>query len=420
MTTRRRIVEWSKNILIVLLACSAVTLAVMASADDVSGGTTLLGRLSAWLGTGETPDAARADAHVQAAALPVAVSVQSQAGRYSALYDTAALSDAYARFGGLLGQALESAGSAQPSAMSAVREALMQQSVYFAYPGAVPLAALAGWLDATYEGDDRAAWFVLSVRSDAVLLYFGQDDEAFVCKTYLQAERLSRETARSRPDGTAFAFEQAELSSLEPLTLLDLSGAWPVRAISAESAWSDSFVSDTASGLGFNPYGDGYYTDADGTLVFSESGCTLRIGTDGRIRLSNQLPDDPRFAGEGEDLCAQIETARALLAHLTDGRTGEAALYLTDADDDGGIKRLTFEYFVGGIPVELPDGPAAAVTLTGGTVTELSVRVRAYAAGAAAESLLPVRQAAALTKTGRLRVGYADSGDPTPDVGWMD
>ena len=154
MTTRRRIVEWGKNILIVLLACSAVTLAVMASADDVSGGTTLLGRLTSWLSTGETPDTARADAHVQAAALPVAVSVQSQAGRYSALYDAAALSDAYARFGGLLGQALESAGSAQPSAMSAVREALTQQSVYFAYPGAVPLAALAGWLDGM-DPDER-------------------------------------------------------------------------------------------------------------------------------------------------------------------------------------------------------------------------------------------------------------------------
>ncbi len=420
MTTRRRLIEWGKNILIVLLACSAVVLAVMASADDLSGSGTLLGRVKQWIGTGDTAGASGTDAREQAAALPVQVSVQSPAGRYSALYDDAALSDAYARFGGLLGQALESAGSAQRSSMSAVREALTQPSVYFAYPGAVPLTALARWLDASYDGDDQAAWFALSIRSDSVLLYFGGEAGVSVCKTYLQAERLTRELSRSRPDGTVFAFEQTEFSALEPLTLLDPAGVYPVRALTAESAWSDSFVSATASGLGFNPYGDGYYTESDGTLVFSESACTLRLGTDGRIFLTNQSPDDARFAGAGDSLAQQIETARALLSRLTDGRTGEAALYLTKAETDGGLTRLTFEYFVGGIPVDLTDGPAAAVTLSGAVITELSVRVRAYETGAAAGDLLPVHQAAALTKTGRLRVGYADSGDSTPGVGWMD
>lgn len=419
MTTRRRLIEWGKNILIVLLACSAVALAVMASADDLSG-STVFGRVTQWLGAGDAALSSSAAGQTQAAAQPIAVSVQSQAGRYSAMYDASALADAYARFGGLLGQALESAGSAQRSSMSAVREAIAAQSVYFEYPGAVPLAALARWLDASYDGEDQAAWFVLSVRSDAVMLYFGTDDAVSVCKTYLQAERLTRELSRSRPDGTVFAFEQAEFSSLEPLTLLDPSGAYPVRELTAESAWSDSFVSATASGLGFNPYGDGYYTESDGTLVFSESTCTLRIGTDGRIFLMNQSPDDARFAGSGESLPAQIETARGLLSRLTDGRTGEAALYLTSAESDGDLTTLIFGYFVGGIPVELTDGAAAAVTLSGAAITELSVRVRAYETGAAASELLPVHQAAALTKTGRLRVGYADSGDSTPGVGWMD
>ena len=139
-----------------------------------------------------------------------------------------------------------------------------------------------------------------------------------------------------------------------------------------------------------------------------------------RPRAAPATPDDARFAGTDSSLSAQIETARSLLARLTDGRTGEASLYLTSAESDGGLVTLTFEYFVNGIPISLTDGPAAAVTLSGAAITELSVHVRAYETGAAASDLLPVHQAAALTKTGRLRVGYADSGDSTPGVGWMD
>lgn len=417
--TRRRIVEWCKNILIVLLACSAAMLAVMASTDGRSDVSALIARVERWFGADESVGQSSGGARVQAASTPVEISVQSSAGRSSAMYDAQALGEAYERFGGLLGQALESAQSAQECGMSDVQGALAEPSVYFRYPGAVPLAALARWLDAEYTGDASASWFALSIRDGAVCLLFGDGTQVFTAKTYLQAERLSRELERARPDGTVFAFESEALATLEPLTLLDMGAQHPVMALAAASVWSDSFVTETASRLGFNPYGEGYYTESDGTLVFSESGCTLRIGTDGSVRLTNQLTGDARFDASDDSLPAQIEAARALLALVAQDTPGDAVLTLTGVETDGAETRLTFEYYVNGIRVSLTDGPAARATLRGGTVTALTAHLRSYEAQTGESALLPARQAVALVSRGTLRVGYADSGDSTPGVGWV-
>lgn len=414
---RHRLIEWSKTVLIVLLSCSAVLLTVMASADDLPGAS-LLERVTAWLDDSE-PDAASTERTQEAAAMPVEISVRTAAGRNSALYDAAALSELYERFGGLLGQALEAADQARESTLEDACEALSAPGVYFRYPGALPLSVLAGWLDATCAGDAEATWFALRVQEDTVQLCFGTEETVYVSETYLQAERLSRELERYRPDGTLFAFESADYAALDPLTLLDPDTQHPVAQITAASVWGDLFVTGTASGMGFNPYGEGYYTEPDGTVVFGESGRSLRIGTDGGITLTNQLTDDARFAASDSALPAQIEAARRLLASLTQGNTGEAALYLTQIERDGTRIRLNFEYYLAGVRVYLTDGTAAEVVVDGDTVTELRVRVRSYASQGETATLLPTRQAAALADGGRLCVGYVDTGDSTPDVGWM-
>lgn len=416
----RRVVEWVKTLLIVLLTCSALVLAVMANADDLSSDLTTT-RWFSGLFDRSTGDLTTGTAfYAQTAAWPTTISLESDAGRTSLRYDTQQLLSAYERFGGLLGQALEMAGDAEPCDMAAVETALTQPSVYFAYPGAVPLSALAQWLEAEYAGDGAASWFVLSIAEDAVTLYFGTDAQANVSRTYLQTERLARELENFRPDGTVFAFEQAELAALDPLTVVDLQDSAAIYQTAAASAWDDSFVAETASQLGFNPYGDGYYTESDGTVVFSESGCTLRISPNGTVALTNQERGSSRFSAAESSAAAQIEAVRALLDTLTDGRLGEAELFLTEYTEEEGTTTISFSYYINGIPIRLTDGAAATATLDGTTLTALTVRVRNYETLSRTVTLLPVRQAYALAPTGaNLHIGYADTGDGELTAGWM-
>ncbi len=416
MTKKHRAVEWGKTILIVLLSCSALVLAVMASVGGTAGGAELWADVASLFGVGAGESAGESAARAQAAARPVQISLSAGAGRASAMYDDERLATAYERFGGALGQALEDAGGAQESTMSAVQAALSRPSVYFAYPCAVPLTALAEWLEAAYSGDAAASWFVLSVRDESVQLYFGDETRAFVCKTYLQSDKLERELESVRPDGTVFAFEQTEFAQLAPLTLLDPSGQYPVSQAEAASAWNESFASSVASQLGFNPYGDGYYTEPDGTVVFSEGGRTLRIGVDGSVALVDAAGG---FKAADSTLVMQIEAARVQLGSLTEGRIGEASLYLTGVEAVDGTVMLSFDYYLDGIPICLSDGAAATVRFDGAAMTEFSVRVRAYSALPSVCALLPARQAQALAESSRLAIGYADTGDGSLAAGWM-
>ncbi len=417
--TRRRVAEWIKAALIVLLSCSAVVLFVMAAASGAL--TTIPGVefLSDLFGGAAGETGAQQRLAAQAAARPVQISVCTDAGRASAMYDEAQLAAFYEQFGGALGQALEVAGTARTSTMNAVEQALGRPSVYFAYPGIVPLSALAEWLEAEYQGEGEAAWFVLSVRDDAVFLYFGDDANVWFCKTYLQPEQLTREMDALRPDGTAFAFESETLSGLAPLALYDLTGQYPIYSAEAASVYSEDFVSEIASRMGFNPYGDGYYTEADGTVVFSESDCTLRIALDGTVTLSNRGRADERFAADGDSIAARIEAARALLSELADGFLGEQSLYLTACAQSGETLTLSFGYYLNGIAVTLGDEPAATVVLDGTQIESCTVRLRSYTVNAQICSLLPARLAQALTDGGWLEIGYADTGDGALTAGWL-
>lgn len=414
---RSVIKEAVKSILIVLLMCSALVLSVMAASDGFfPGWRTITELFRSNSGTQLQEQALR----VQAAAGPVQFSVRTSAGRASSMYDEQLLDAAYEQFGGLLGQALETVEAVQQSSLQQVQEALLQPSVYFAYPGSVPLAALAQWLEAEHSGTDMASWFVLSIQTDTVQLYYGTDDTVRMGSTYLPIDRLQQEIERFRPDGSMFAFEQEELSSLAPLTLID-GGSHPIYQANAFSAYDETFVSSTASMLGFNPYGDGFYTQADGTVVFSDMGVSLHIESDGTVNITNQNTENSRFRAADVSVTAAIEASRALLAELTDGHIGDAELYLTEcsAAEDRSI-RLRYCYYLNGTPVYLPSGAAAEVSLRDGTIDSAYVRVREYRMLNETLVLLPVRQAQALAgEDGRLEIAYADTGDGVMTAGWV-
>ncbi len=412
----RRVVEWIKSILIVLLLGSAVLLAVMAVNNGMLPDLSSAGLLEKTAGITAQSQTVRS----QTAAKPVQISIRSENGRASALCDAAVLDSVYERFGGSFGQALETDEAAVPCDMAAVQQALSVPSIYFSYPGDVPLSALAQWLDAEHAGVEIASWLALSIDGDTVWLYYGTDEQASVCRTYLQADRLLTELTSFRPDGSVFAFESEVLSALAPLTLLNPDNAADIYAVQAANAYSEDTATHAASLLGFNPYGDGYYTEADGTVVFSEVGCTLRIGTDGTISVVNQNSDNAQLRAADESLTAAIEAARALVSELTRPYLGSAVLYLSELIQADGVVTVCFDYYLNGIRIFRQEDHAAQITISGTQITQASVRVRTYTLLTETCTLLPAMQAQALSgEGGRLRIAYADTGAANLSAGWI-
>ena len=94
---------------------------------------------------------------------------------------------------------------------------------------------------------------------------------------------------------------------------------------------------------------------------------------------------------------------------------GDARLYLLEWQQSETATFLTFGYQSGGVPIRFADGSAAAeVTLSGNTISALSLRPRQYSAASSASPLLPLRQAMSIA--GRTEGPSFPSAMPIPDV----
>ena len=420
---RRRLIELGKDIIIALLTLAILVLLLLALPVKTLTGTP-------WLAAAVKPFAGlfgmneaeltyvETAVPAPSAALPLAISVQNETGRCSAVYDAAALESMYEPLGALLAQALDSAAEPQQTSHAKVCDALRAPSAAFAYSSELTADVLAAWLNASCAESGPARWFILSLDGDTVRLYLvGQT--ALVCDTALSAETLLAALEGYTPDGSRFAFEAAGgFARVEALSLVP-SSLPAVYAAGAENPCDARFTANLAAELGFNPYGDASYTDTQGNTTWSETDCTLRVSAAGEVTLKTASDAPARFAAEDGSLLAQLEAARALLARITDGATGEAQLYLSgyEKTDDGVVCR--FDYILGGIVVQQSAGPAAAVRFTGSEITGLRVQLRSYTRTAEKLSLLPAAQAAAIIPAGTvLALSYADTAAQPLQAGW--
>ena len=227
---RRKWLERAKSLLIAVLALTVLALTVLAlpakTVTDTPWLAALVRPFASVMGLtqGELTATPMADAaSVTGAAQPVAVSVRNPAGRTSFQFDTAALDTAFEQFGAALGQALEGAQEPQRTTALRIQTALGKTSVAFRYPGEISPALAASWLQVETALDEsvRAQWLILANEDAAVNLYL-VGEELFVCQTQLDGDALEQLLQSCTPDGSFFAFEdaQARFSSVEPLSLL--------------------------------------------------------------------------------------------------------------------------------------------------------------------------------------------------------
>ena len=113
----------------------------------------------------------------------------------------------------------------------------------------------------------------------------------------------------------------------------------------------------------------------------------------------------------------------AVMLLIVQGLTGEASLYLQSVSQSGDSTQLRFGYQLAGTPIRFSDGGSAAeITLSGTSITRLTLRFRQYSTTNEQSLLLPLRQTLAIAADHpgvELSVGYADGGGDTVSASWL-
>lgn len=422
---KKKWLERGKSILIALLALMLVVLTILAlpakTVTDTPWLAAIVRPFASVMGLtqGELTYTPMADAgSVTGAAQPTAISVQNPAGRTSYQYSLSALDSAFEQFGAALGQALETAQEPERTSALRVQQALSNTSVAFYYPGETLAALAASWLHVDTALTERAQWFILSVEKSGVRLYL-VGSEQFSCQTQVSGESLEQLLQNCTPDGSFFAFEDAQhrFSALAPLSLLP--GQTPeLHAAEASNPCDARFSDALASTLGFNPYGDARYTDDAGNTTYTETGYTLSISASGELLLRSE-GQVTRFSAASQTPSELVECARSLLATMTSGILADARLYVTSFEQDGAQSVCTFDYCLGGIPVLPAGGHAAEIRFSGASIVQVRLLLRSYTLTTQTLSVLPPAQAAAILPEGSdLQLIYSDDANGV-SAGWQ-
>lgn len=422
MRDKRRLLEWGKNILIVLLTLSAALLLSMTPLIQDSG--------LAELFRPGSPDGGGSSGGVQAGpVLPARLAVYREGERYGLQYDDGQVEELFTAFGPLLGEALAGAGEPAPITEEQWRDSLKHNGVYFDFSGGVPLAALARWLgggEGVLPGSARRMVLVAGEDDQVALCWRDAGDGGFyACPTPLSLSlHLEPALESVTPNGAYFAFEDGDLDQLlAPYTLIAGGEGEGARYAVSTPLSTAAGLESLLDALAFNSQnhapgsnGEVYPDGADRLVVRDGETVTYRAAQGGKY------PVDSR---NGTTSAAQAaDGARALAERAMGSLCGEARLYLISVLEYGGGWRVRFGYRLDGSAVYLYDeGWAAEFLVRGGYITNFTLRLRCYTADGSGALLLPIDRAAALlpdlTREKReLVIQYRDGGGNTAAPGW--
>lgn len=412
---RRSRRDFLQNIAIVLLSLSAVLLMARTQlyTAGIHTGSGYLRYLAGDSGhASDSPQAALA-----ALSAPVRLAVT---GAYGGRYGNTALTSTDGEFvpvSSLLREALNSVQSFSPCERREFLSALGGTSVYCDFLEPLPLPVLAGLVGAESHSRETARRILLSARGEggAILYLWGEGDTCLRGTSVLPLETLSSAVNNYELNGALFAMdgqvpgsEKLSPCSLFPLELPEL------PRLSAVSSLPDS--SALLSALGFYPRTNSRYTESGGVEVVTDGGRSLRLSPDGTIRYRGG--EEPALtvpsAVQTPTLVEAVTGAHALLSGLPGISDAGAALYLQSVRQTEDKTVVAFGFQYGGIPIRLSGGGSAAeVTLSGNTVSSLTLRFRQYESTGEICLLLPLRQALAIAaghEDSELSIGYVDSG----------
>lgn len=430
-----RAVEVLKDILIVLLSCSAIWLAVR---------TPLAAPLRGLLrgeGPQDAPGQSQTDSRAEAA-VPMAMAVNLPGGaempegsegvRHGLCYDQAACQELFQKIIGPLAEALSGADGPERVTPEDWREALTGRlSVYMDFQGELPMPALVGWL----SGEETQ--LTASVRRLALVggaeeleLYYRDEEDAgyYRCRSQTASLYSLEQALEGLTDNGAFyAFESEQYAGLDPDTLLLPDAPAPaVYAAANPMSAAQGALAELVSDLGFSLNSTSFYVTDE--QVARSGDDSVRLSDRGIAQYTYEEKDGRGLfpvlrQGNAGQLFDSVETCRQIALSAMGGRCGEARLYLMSVrQTDQGLE-VDFGYSLNGVPVLLDRGCAARFLVSGGQVVQFFIYLRGYTAAGSDSLVLPPRQgAAALLAAGlegeELLLTYADGGGDTIQAGW--
>ena len=430
---RRRAVEALKDVLIVLLSCSAVWLAVRTPLAVPLRG--LLQGEGAQLPPGQSQAEGRAEAAVpmaMAVNLPAAAGMPegSESVRHGLRYDQASCQELFQKIVGPLAETLSSAAAPEQVTPEEWQEALTGTlGVYMDFQGQVPMPVLVGWLSGE-ETQLTAAVRRLALvgREEGLELYYRDEEDGSYYRCRSQAASLySLEQAlEGLTDNGAF-YESEQYAGLDPDTLLLPDAPAPavyaaVNPMSSTQGALASLVRD----LGFSLNSTSFYSTDE--QVARSGDDSVRLSDRGIAQYTYEEKDGSglfpvlRLSNAGS-LFDSVETCRQTALSAMGSRCGEARLYLMSArQTDRGLE-IDFGYSLNGVPVLLDRGCAARFVVNRGQVVQFFIYLRSYTSSGTASLVLPPRQGAAALLAGGLEgeellLTYADGGGDTIQAGW--
>ena len=430
---KRRAVELAKDVLIVLLTCSALWLAARTQLMDPLSG--LLGEDGTQMVAG--PD--QGTAGEGGALVPMAMVVnlpreeppagsglpQAEGTRAGILYDQAACQELFQQVAGPLAEALS--GAETPEEITRIRweEVLTDRlGIYLDFQGEIPLPVLTGWLSGEQvQGNASIRRLVLAVEEEQVVLYCRNEENGRYyrcpCGT-VSASALTETLSAVQGREVFYAFEAEEYADLDPDTLL-FDGLFALETYTASnSAAGQGALAGLAEDLGFPLDSTSFYTtdeqvarSGDDSVRLSDRGVAVYTAGEGAGVLSPA----------GGDLLDCVEACRQTALSVLSPRGGEARLYLLSAVRAQEGWEIDFGYSLNGVPVQLEEGYAARFQVSGGRIEQLTMYLRSYASSGEETAVLPARQASAALRVegleGReLLLVYADGGGDTLAAGW--
>lgn len=413
MSRKRRLVELGKSVLIALLACSAALLAAHTQFSTAlfPPGEEQSSLLSAM-------PAQPADAS-QAAAV-VRLTVVGPTGRYGVQYDTQSTDASFQGVSGLLRDALDGPGEARELTQEEWRRGITASPcVTFHLAGALPLSVLSGWLSGqpTVADDTAADLLCLCLEGENVFLYY-RSGETFYARSaaHVTPADLTAAVESYTANGALYAFEDPDYSALDPYTLLLPTSLTPqVYSVSVPSYSTEQLL----SALSFLSEANQAYSASDGQVIRS-GGETLRLLYDGTVvytassaGLSRYLI--PSSAQEEPSLFEMAQETLTLAQNTLGPLCGDARLFLSGLARTEEGWELTYDYYLSGAQVVLPQGHAAVFSVKDGAISSFTLRLRSYTPSGSTSIVLPELQAMAAmgameAQGQRLLLAYFDDG----------
>ena len=422
---RSRLVEWGKNLLIILLALSALYLLGRTQLSDgvVDGLRDLLNHSASDNGSTLTQSSA-------VAVYPVRLAIYQDDRRYGVQYDQEETDTAFSLLSMLLSEALGSAGAPETVTERDWRSALCRTGIYmdFLYP--IPLYALSDWMgdgsgNSALTGTARRICLAADEDGGVSLFFINEEDGSYyACGTTLTRDfHLNAAVAGWSPNGAMFAFEVPDMEALDPYTLLTTTPQPAVYAASNPLLEDSSRVTELLNTLTFHPQGAPLDPAAGGQLV--EGNDSLRLSSSGVVTFHTIGDSGFRFSLPENSTQGALDYVQTLAETTVGAWCGEARLCLAGIEETADGLEIIYQYSLNGAPVALPENYAAArFVISDGAITDFTLYLRSYADTGETSVVLPEVQAAAamgaLDARGKeLTLLYQDSGGALVSAGWI-